>query len=91
VGLREKLRQVSAAVRKLRLSRGPDSYFRYKRKREYERKRDDRQREHTAGEAEREREQAERERNYEERYTGERQRHTARERTEHPDETEPDT
>jgi hypothetical protein len=91
VGLREKLRQVSAAVRKLRLSRGPDSYFRYQRNREYERKRDDREREHAAGEAEREREQVERKRNYEERYTGERQRHIARERTEQVDETEPDT
>jgi hypothetical protein len=91
MGLWDKLRQASADVRKLRLSRGPGSYFRYKRNREYERKLDDREREHAAGEAEREREQAERKRNYEERYTGERQRHIARERTEQADETEPDT
>ena len=91
MGLWDKLRQASADVRKLRLSRGPDSYFRYKRTREYERKLDDREREHAAGEAEREREQAERKRNYEERYTGERQRRIARERTEQADETEPDT
>jgi hypothetical protein len=90
MGLWDKLRHVSADVRRLRLSRGPDSYFRYKGKREYERKRDDREREQAAREAERQREQAERERHYEERYTGERQRHIARERTEQAENTEPD-
>jgi hypothetical protein len=90
MGLWDKLRQVSTDVRKLRLSRGPDSYFQYKGKREFERKRDNREREQAAGEAEREREEAERERRYEERYTGERERHIARERTEQAEETEPD-
>jgi hypothetical protein len=90
MGLWDKLRQVSTDVRKLRLARGPDSYFRYKGKREYERKRHDRDRERAAGEAEREREDAERERRYEERYTAERERHAARERTEQAEETEPD-
>jgi hypothetical protein len=90
MGLWDKLRQVSTDVRKLRLSRGPDSYFRYKAKRDFERKRDARDRERAAGEAERGREHAERERHYEERYTGERERHAARERTEPAEETEPD-
>ena len=90
MGLSDKLRQVSADVRKLWLSRGPDSYFRYKEKREHERKRDDRERERAAGEAERAREDAERERHYEERYTGERERRVARERTQQGEETEPD-
>ena len=90
MGLWDKLRQVSTDVRRLRLSRGPVSYFRYKGKREYERKRADRERERAADEAERKHEDAERERHYEERYTGERERHVARERTEQVEETEPD-
>jgi hypothetical protein len=88
MGLWDKLRRVSTDVRKLRGSRGPDSYFRYKGKREYERKRADRERERAAGEAEREREDAERERRYEERYTGERERHAARERTDRTEQSE---
>ncbi|MCA1697646.1 MAG: hypothetical protein LC790_01575 [Actinobacteria bacterium] len=90
MGLWDKLRQVSADVRKLLLSRGPDSYSRYKGKREVERKREDRERERAKGVAEREREVAERERRYEERYAGERERHVGRERTEQAEETEPD-
>jgi hypothetical protein len=90
MGLWDKLRQVSTDVRKLRLSRGPDSYFQYKWKREHERKRADREREQAKGDAEREREEAERERHYEARYTGERERHIARDRTEQAEETEPD-
>jgi hypothetical protein len=90
MALWDKLRQVGTDVRKLRLSRGPDSYFRYKGKREDERKRDDREREQAAGRVEREREEAERERHYEERYTGERERQIARERTEQAEEPEPD-
>ena len=41
MGVWDKLRQVSSDVR---LSRGPDSYFQYKGKREYERTRADRER-----------------------------------------------
>jgi hypothetical protein len=84
-----KLRQVSTAVRKLRLSRGRDSYFRYKGKREYERKRDDRERDQAAGRAGREREETARERHYEERYAGERERDMAPDGTEQAEETEP--
>jgi hypothetical protein len=90
MGLWDKLRQVSTDVRKLRLSRGPDSYFRYKRKREYERKRDDREREGAKDSAEREREEAEREREYAERYEREREGDIARERTERAEGMGPD-
>lgn len=90
MGLWDKLRQVSTDVRKLWVSRDPDSYVQYKGKREDERKLADREREEAKGDAEREREVAERERRYEERYVGERERHVARERTEHAEETEPE-
>jgi hypothetical protein len=90
MGLWDKLRQVSTDFGKLRLSRGPDSYFQYKWKREHNRKRADHERERAKGEAERDREEAERERGYDARYTGERERHIARERTEQAEGTEPD-
>ena len=90
MGLWDKLRQFSTDVRKLRLSRGPGSYFEYKGKREEERKLDEHEHERAKDDAEREREKAERERGYDERYTGERERQVARERTKHPEETEPD-
>jgi hypothetical protein len=90
MGLWDKLRQLSAAARKLRLSLGPDSYSRYKWKREDERKRVDREHEQAEEEAQREHEEAERQRGYDERYTDERERQSARRRTERADETEPD-
>jgi hypothetical protein len=90
MGLRDKLRQASNYARKVRLSRGPDSYFQYKRGREYEREDADRAREHAKDSAEREREKAERGREYEERYTREREGDIARERTERGEEMEPD-
>ena len=89
MGLRDKLREGSDYVRKLRLSRGPDSYFRYKRTREYKRKDAEHERAQAENRAEGERAQAEREREYGERYTAERERDTARERTERA-EIEPD-
>jgi hypothetical protein len=72
MGLRDKLGQASNYLRKLRLSRGPDSYFQYKRRRDYEREQADDAREYARDSAEREREKAEREREHEERYTRER-------------------
>lgn len=90
MGLWDKLRHVSTDVRKLRLSRGPDSYFQYKGKREDERKRADREHEQARDDAQREREKAERDRHYEERYTDERERQIARKRTEQAKDTEPD-
>jgi hypothetical protein len=89
MGLWDKLRQVSTDVRKLWLSRGPDSYFQYKWKREDDRKRAVREHERAEDDAQSEREKAERERGYEERYTGERERQTARKRTESAKDTDP--
>jgi hypothetical protein len=74
MGLRDKLGQASNYLRKLRRSRGPDSYFQYKRARNYEREQDDNAREYARDSAERDRKKAEREGEYEERYTRERQR-----------------
>jgi hypothetical protein len=73
MGLGDKLREANTYLRKLRLSRGPDSYFQYKRRRDYEREQADDAREYARDSAEREREKAEREREHEERYTRERE------------------
>jgi hypothetical protein len=73
MGLRDKLREASSYLRKLRLSRGPDSYFQYKRGRDYEREQADDARGYARDSAEREREKAEREREHEERYRRERE------------------
>jgi hypothetical protein len=90
VGLWDKLRQVSVDLRKVWISRSPDSYFAYKGKREHERKEDDQARERQEAFAEREREKAERENGFEERYTRERDAETARQRTDQAEGTEPD-
>jgi hypothetical protein len=90
MGLRDKLKQVSDSLRKLRLSLGPDSYYQYKRRRKYERTEADRARERAEDSAEREREKAGRGREYEERYRRERGGDVARERTEREDQMEPD-
>lgn len=84
MGLWDKLREAGTYLRKLRLSRGPDSYFQYKGRREQERKEEDHARASAADAAERERGNAERERGYEERYKREREGDTARERKEQP-------
>jgi hypothetical protein len=73
VGLWDKLRRASVDLRKVWISRSPDSYFEYKGKREHERKGDDHARARQEDSAEREREKAERERGFEERYTRERE------------------
>jgi hypothetical protein len=90
VGLRDKLRRASVDLRKLWISRRPDSYFEYKGKREHERKEDDHARERQADAVAREREKAERERGFEERYTREREADVRRERTKRAEKTEPD-
>jgi hypothetical protein len=90
VGLWDKVRQARGDLRKVWISRGPDSYFEYKGKREHERKEDDQARERQEASAEREREKAERESGFEERYTREREAETGRQRTEQAEETEPD-
>jgi hypothetical protein len=72
MGLWDKLKQASSSLRKLRLSRGPDSYFQYKLGRDSDRKEADRAAEWKRDEAERGRQKAKREHGYEERYTRER-------------------
>ena len=74
MGLRDKLRQGSNYLRKLRLSRGPDSYFQYKRQRDVKRREADHAAERDREVAEHGREKAERERGYDERYARERER-----------------
>jgi hypothetical protein len=94
MGLRDKLRQASDYLRKLRLSLGPDSYFQYKRGRKLERKHTREQTEDSArrkrAEADRGRETVERQRGYDERYTREREDDAAQEQTKRPEELEPD-
>jgi hypothetical protein len=90
MGLWDKLREGSDYVRKLRLSRGPDSYFRYKRTRESQRKDAEHERAQAKDLAEREREEAGREREYGERYAAERERDIAREGTKRAEEIEPE-
>ena len=94
MGLRDKLRQASDYLRKLRLSLGPDSYFQYKRGRKLERKHTREQTEDSArrkrAEADRGRETVERQRGYDERYTREREGDAAQEQTKRPEELEPD-
>jgi hypothetical protein len=70
---------------KLRQSRGPDSYFRYRQKRRSELWRAERQRKSENDSAERRHEKADREHDYKERYTQE----IERERAEQSEETDP--
>jgi hypothetical protein len=78
MGLWDKLRQWGNALRKLRLSLGPDSYYQYKRTRKYDQKQAVHDRAEAQDSAEREREEtardAARERDYEQRYARERER-----------------
>jgi hypothetical protein len=85
MGIWGKLRRATDYLRKLRLSLGPDSYFQYKRQRNYERKEADHARRHARvvaeGEREHGREKAAREREYEERYARGREGDVAADRT----------
>jgi hypothetical protein len=87
MGLWDKMRNARNYVRE---RRGPDSYFRYKRKREDEREvaesGDEREREY----AEHDRVEAERSRDYEERYMADRERETTENRAEQAEGNEPD-
>jgi hypothetical protein len=71
MGVLDKLRKLGNSVRKGWRSRGPDSYFQYKRGRDRQRKRAERGREHTDRSAELEREEVQRRREHEERYAAE--------------------
>ena len=72
MGLWDKLSEASDYLRKLRLSRGPDSYFQYKLGRDSERREADQSADAAREREEQGREKAKRERGYEERYTHER-------------------
>ena len=72
MGVGDKLRKVGNYVRKRWRSRGPDSYYRYKRGREHERKQAEQTRELDERHGEQEREEAERGREFDERYRAER-------------------
>ena len=79
VGLTDKLMQVVDAARKVRQSRDPNSYSRYERDRDSERKRADRERQAHEDLAERAREKEERTHDFEERYAVEHEQHVDRE------------
>jgi hypothetical protein len=68
----DKLRKVGNGIREGWRSTGPDSYFRYRRDHERQRKRAAREREDADRSAELEREEIRRGREYEERYAAER-------------------
>jgi hypothetical protein len=70
--------------------RGPDSYFRYKRMRQDERKAAEQGRERAKDDVQRERGAAERAREYEERYTADRESDISGKRTERPEEIGPE-
>ena len=87
MGLWDKLREVRNYFRR----RGdPDSYFQYKRKRDYERKDAEEGRERTRDAANRELDDAERAREYKERYAADRESDIAEKRAERAEEVEPD-
>ena len=72
MGVLDKLRKVGNYVRSGWPSTGPDSYFRYKRDHERQRKQAAREHEDIDRFAEQEREEVRREREYEDRYAAER-------------------
>ena len=86
MGLWDKLSNARNYVRK---SRGPDSYFQYKRKRDHQRREAEEGRERVRDTAERERGEAKRGRDYDERYTTDRQSDITGEPTQRDEETKP--
>ena len=72
MGVLDKLRKVGNYVRKSWSSRGPDSYFRYKRDHERERKQSAREHEDVDRSTALEREEVRQEREYDDRYAAER-------------------
>jgi hypothetical protein len=87
MGLWDKLKNARNYARE---RRGPDSYFRYKRKREDEREVAESGRERAREYAEHDRVEAERGRDYEERYTADREREFTENHAEQAEENEPD-
>ena len=85
MGLTDKLMQVVNGARKLWLPRDPNSYARYERDRDFERKRADRERQAQRDSAERTRENEERTHGFEERYAVEHEQDVERERAKRAD------
>jgi hypothetical protein len=85
MGLTDKLMQVVNGARKLRLSRDPNSYSRYERDRDFERKRADHERQAQEDSAERTREKEQRTHDFEKRYAVEHEQHVEGERTKRAD------
>ena len=85
MGLKDKLMQVVDGARKLRQSRDPESYARYERNRDFQRKRADRERQAQEDSAERARENEERTHRFEERYAVEHEQPVERERAKRAD------
>jgi len=81
MGLTDKLMQVVKGARKVRRSRDPDSYARYERDQDFERKRADHERQTDEDLAERTRENEQRTHGFEERY----EQHVERERAKRAD------
>ena len=75
MGLMDKLMQVVEGARKVRLSRDPDSYARYERDQDFERKRADHERQTDEDLAEHARENEERTHGFEDRYAVEHEEH----------------
>ncbi len=75
---------------KLRQPRGRDSYFRYRLRRESERKRAERERRYEQDASDSRREKADREHKYEGRYARELEGEAERERTDRSEKTDPD-
>ena len=85
MGLTDKLMQVVNGARKLWLPRDRDSYSRYERDRDFERKQADHERQAQEDSAERTRENEERTHDFEERYAVEHEQHVERERAKRAD------
>jgi hypothetical protein len=85
MGLTDKLRQVVNGARKLRQSRDPDSYARYERDRDFERKRADHERHDQQDSAEHAREKEARTHDFDDRYAVQHEQHVERERKKRPD------
>jgi hypothetical protein len=85
MGLTDKLMQVVNGARKLRLSRDPNSYSRYERDRDFERKRADHERQAQEDSAERTREKEQRTHDFEKRYAVEHEQDVEGERAKRAD------
>lgn len=85
MGLMDKLMQVVEGARKVRLSRDPDSYSRYERDQDFERKRADHERQTDEDLAERARENEERTHGFEDRYAVEHEERVEREQAKRAD------